>query len=223
MPTTQNNPMLSKQGDAIASVSSGISGTGVQGAIAATNHFAFTASGMYADNSIDNEGEFRKHKAIEFGFGYFRKGRAHFDIFGGMGWAKGEATIQTWGLLSDSYEKQFSGEYKKYFLQSSLGLSRRYVEGAISTRLTAIRFSTLHYAEEGESIWVTKKPRVFFEPAFTFRVFPGARKFFFVGQASLSLFMNKKDEMIYDDDYNFRYEPLHLSVGAGFKFGRNTD
>lgn len=223
VPTAQNAPLFSKQGEVVASGTVGISGANVQAAAAVTDHVAVIVDGMYADNSNENREEFRKHKALEFGVGYFHKRNFHFDAFAGMGWGKGESIHQTLGILTDAYEKEFSGAYKKYFLQTSFGMSRKHVEGALSTRLTAIRYSTLHYAEDGEPIWVTKKPRVFFEPVFTFRVFPGGRKFFFVGQAGLSMFMNRKNENEQDDDYHYRYESLHFSVGAGFKFGRKAE
>jgi hypothetical protein len=214
--------MLSKRGDATAAISVGSAGTNLHAAVAVSDHVAILASGHYANNSIAGKWRYRSHRAAELGVGYFqKKNKMYFEVFGGVGLGKGYARDSTFEFFFDSsVPKIFSGEYVRYFLQPSIGRGGHVVEGAITTRFSVLSFSSLNYSRNDIEENVSGRARVFLEPAFTFRVYPGGGQMFISTQVGTCLFLNERFEE--GSEYNdpFEYSAFQMSVGVGVKFGK---
>jgi hypothetical protein len=223
VPNARNVPMLTKRGEVFASGSMGSAGTNVQVAVAVTDHFAIAASGHYANNSIKREWRYREHRAAEIGLGYFqKKGKSNFEIFGGVAQGNGYARDSTFEFFfAASVPKITSGDYTRFFIQPAFGLSGRFVEGALTSRFSALAFSSLNYSLNNVSEPISKRPRLFFEPAFTFRAYPGGNNMFISYQVGAAIFLDGRNDN--DDDPFFEFSPFQTSIGIGIRFGKKTD
>jgi hypothetical protein len=217
--------MLSRRGEVMTSISMGTAGTNLQAAVAVTNHFGILASGHYANNAIAGQWRYRSHRSAELGLGYFQKNnKLYFEIFGGVGVGKGYAQDSTFEFIfGGSVPKISSGEYVRFFMQPSIGLGGHVVEGAVTARLSVLSFSTLAFSRGGIAENPSTNPRVFFEPAFTFRIYPGGGKGFISTQAGVSTLLNERrvNDSV-DETDSFEYAAFQMSVGVGIRFGKKS-
>lgn len=189
VPTARNVPMFTKKGEALASASSGNAGFNVQGAAALTNHLFVAGTLHVANNNFyrdgDSEERYRKHRAADFAVGYYLRNTIFFEASGGVGLGKGYAQGTYDYIFFPGAHKTLSVEYTRYFIQSAVGFGGDYFEGAISLRFSHLEFSSLNLTLDGQPEVISDRPRLFFEPAVTGRVYPAANGFFINAQVGM--------------------------------------
>ncbi len=121
MPSVPNTPMLTTQGEIAAGAHISLKGNfNFNSAYAVSNHFAVIANGASMSNERDKKDI--KHKAIEFGAGYFDTfgpdNNRILEIYGGFGSGKSERLFREFNnddlLIGTDLQKS---KYDKKFIQ----------------------------------------------------------------------------------------------------------
>lgn len=121
MPSVPNTPMLTTQGEIAAGAHISLKGNfNFNSAYAISNHFAVIANGASMSNERDKKDI--KHKAIEFGAGYFDTfgpdNNRILEIYGGFGSGKSERLFREFNnddlLIGTDLQKS---KYDKKFIQ----------------------------------------------------------------------------------------------------------
>ena len=224
VPTARNVPMFSKKGEALASASSGNAGFNVQGAAALTNHLFVAGTlqaannNLYRDRNDDGENRYRKHRAADFAVGYYLRSTVFFEASGGIGVGKGYAQGTYDFLFFPGAHKTLSVDYTRYFIQAAIGSGGDYFEGAISFRFSHLEFSSLDLTLDGQPEFISDRPRLFFEPALTGRVYPAANGFFINAQVGMCTGSQQNENEVDE----FEHSVIQVSFGAGYRFNRTT-
>lgn len=198
-----NVPLLKGQGEFKASVNTGTSDIEPQFSYAITDHIGIMANGCFSfhDERSDNSPFSPKRNFFEGGIGYLSHSEEHqvIEFFGGYG--KGFVGNNYNIAQSSDY---FSADYQRFFIQPSIGLRGKYLEGGFAFRFSYLtidkylidqNISTQHF---------------YFEPTFTFRGgFENAKA---VIQIGLSKLMGGYDG-------NFDHRPLIFGLGLQFSMG----
>lgn len=121
MPSVPNTPMLTTQGEIAAGAHISLKGNfNFNSAYAVSNHFAVLANGASMNNERDKKDI--KHKAIEFGAGYFDTfgpdNNRILEVYGGFGSGKSERLFREFNnndlLIGTDLQKS---KYDKKFIQ----------------------------------------------------------------------------------------------------------
>jgi len=156
-----------------------------------------------SDNYFDSSAIRYNRNLAEFGIGYFtpidKKGKIHFQAFGGAGF--GKVTITDNGRDNNQllYSRFFNADITKFYIEPAITFrSKEIFAASLSTRFSIIKFRNIqtNYTQaEKESFHLDSIGRnaiVFFEPAFVnsygINKLPGLRIEYQVG---LSLLMSR--------------------------------
>lgn len=177
VPNTINTPLLQNAGEVRLSVDQGVN---AQAALAVTNHIGIIANSMFIPtqkNKNDNDVKVSEGKGymLEAGIGYFKAkpmdnlgSKLVMELYGGGGWGK-----VTWDNIEQS--KKYTNTATRLFFQPGIGWSSRFIEVALTPRLSALSFNdpTGNYTVDElkkENLPYSDSPMfVFFEPAITVR------------------------------------------------------
>jgi hypothetical protein len=165
-----NAPLLQEKGELKASISN----NNVQGAYAATNHFALMANGFWGkfegEKGLTQEGAM-----MELGLGYYLPFAEHFvfDVFGGAGLGRVTQNKRDGnGVL-----KEFSATGNRYFFQPGVGYVTPYWEVALSPRVSYCKYNdhySINYTDkellDNNLNLIDDTYFLFFEPALTAKV-----------------------------------------------------
>lgn len=197
-------PLMEKKGDGHVSGSFGSNGFGVQtgygftdnvGAVASTNFGRVEVAYDAADNS-------RNYSYTEGGFNYFADvgNNRKLEFMGTIG--KGKSSLK--GSYSN---REASGSYMKYSLQSNAAYSINNVDGGLSTRVSYINYYEYDdkAAKEGDT-----PAAFFFEPAF----FSGLNYRFITleSQFGYSIPLTAQKDLAFD------YDRIKALVSVKFRF-----
>jgi hypothetical protein len=219
IPTARNIPLFSGKGDFQGTASIG-NGINVQAAYSPFRHLAVAVNGLAANNKLWPQFGYRTHQSAEFALGYYTNRKFLFEIFGGYGNGRGEGRDSSARFIFfPSVLETAAGQYNKYFLQPTIGLSRKRLQYALSVRLSYVDFKSISLATNNHSEEVEKRPIYFLEPSFTFKFFTTRRPtgVFIFGQAGLNLPMGNHNDIF------FRYSILHYNVGVGIRITHKSD
>jgi hypothetical protein len=177
-PNAQNVPMFKEKNEvrlssayslsSDASETNKIEGLEIQGAYAAGKHFAIIANGYFA-RSIEGNDEYevgtwkQNGNLVECGAGYFKpfsNNRLVGEVYGGFG--GGKISNRYIDEYDPTLNKASSVNFKRYFVQPSIGYSASYWAVAFS-----LRFALLTYDHKPEIGLGTSY--VLAEPCFTIR------------------------------------------------------
>ena len=213
VPNVRNAALFRGAGEVQASGHIGIfSGIDAQAAVSVTNHIGVSGSFESVSRSSENNDKYVKHKFWEGGIGYYENapnGRLCYEIFGGFG--RGEGTAY------NSFDKLFgynpedikaTGEYKRFYIQPSIGSNHRIFNWIASARFSYVDFE--HFTTGGTTA-TYNDPVIFFEPAFTGRVNFGKSPIYSQFQAGFSI--ATQGDSAYD------YQPMTVSFGFGLRLG----
>lgn len=220
-PNAHNIPMLKEkgQGTGTASVQFGplTKGLNVQGALAVSNHVGIMGNyNHFSDRSNDaseEESASTKSKSNmgEIGVGYFNafKDMFVFEAYAGFGGSR----------INTDYDDYWYGAGTSsigtttFFVQPSIGIYKKNVMVAFSTRFRTLSFrdpqfsSTLdEYLKEDMRTLDAKNAFALIEPAFTFRA--GGKSVKFQAQVGWSVML--------DESYLFERDPLNINFGIVF-------
>lgn len=192
-PTAHNVPMFKEKNEVRISAAysivsdvigdNPIEGFEFQSAYAAGKHFAIMVNGFKAQSTEDDESYslgYRHQKAnlAEFGAGYFKpfhKNKLVFEAYGGLG------VGQFKNRYIDEYDSAntiFSSlNFKRFFVQPSIGYSSDYFALAFSMRLALLKYDQKPQIDLGTSYFLV-------EPCFTIRA--GWKSLKFQSQLQLS-------------------------------------
>lgn len=200
---TTNVPLLSGKGEFKASVCTGTSDIEPQLSYALTDHIGLMANGCFSfhDGISDNTTYAPKRNFFEGGIGYLNSPEQHqiIELFGGYG--KGYVGNNYNITQSSDY---FSADYQRFFIQPSIGLRGKYMEGGF-----AFRFSYLTI----DKTMVDKNLSIqnfYFEPTFTFR--GGFENL----KATVQVGFSKR---LGGYDTNFDHRPFIFGLGLQFSMG----
>jgi hypothetical protein len=220
-PNAQNVPVFSEkgQGNGTFSFQFGPLSTGwnVQGALAITDHIGIMGnynhySGRESSvtwNGEDYSSEFKSNMG-EIGAGYFQTFKDKFvvEAYGGLGGSRINTDYEGWNGDGSS-----SVGTTSFFIQPSMGLYKKNVRLAFSTRFRILSFRDIQYnsspgggTQSGLIDLDNMSAKCLFEPAFTFRA--GGEKVKFQAQIGLSVIMSQ--------DYIFEHDPLNINFGVVF-------
>jgi len=189
IPNLQNIPLFRQAGDNMFVISSG-SGVGdnstmldIQGAYALTNHFAVTG-GYFSTNQKggdEPETNFSNGSMYEIGAGIYQPlGKiGSFDLFGGYGNGKQfhQYTANTYDYRDSNLETGAASlRYNRFFARSSIGLTTRIIDLALSARISNMNYYDVnaHIDNQGYEYYTLSRLSGlscwWFEPAVTLRL-----------------------------------------------------
>ncbi len=198
VPNTVNAPLLTNRKELQAAVYTGTSGIDPQVTYAVSDHIGIMLNGSFADVTSDSSASFHKHRFAEIGSGYYThfgtRGKFETFIGAGMGDMQGEFENSLWTAHADL-------DYKRFFIQPSVGFTTKAFDAGISTRLVIVNLREESVSSTG----------VFLQPVLTGKL--GYDHIKGVLQIGLFLPFNA-------DHINFNYQPLVLSLGLQANFGK---
>jgi len=138
LPNMANVPLHKEKGDLMISANAGFTGYNFQGSYAINEKFFANLNAAYANMRIDSN-DFNRSSLGEFGFGYYKvldkKRVVVFESSAGYGLA----SVYDKGYQGNFYG-QLSSNYHKFYLQPSLGVTTDFFDGALTARLTALKY-----------------------------------------------------------------------------------
>lgn len=171
----------------------------VQGSFFSRNERTSSKFDDYFDSSVIKY----KRNLFEFGAGYFtpidKKGKVHFQAFGGIGFGKVDITDNGRDNSQLLYSRFYNANLTKFYIEPAITFKSTEVFAAsLSTRFSVIKFGNVktNYTQaEKEGFHldsISRNAVVFFEPAFVnsygFNKLPGLRLEYQIG---LSLLMSR--------------------------------
>lgn len=169
-----------------------------------SRHLALMANGGYIKRSENDQSDFYRHWYGEIGPGVFfpYEKQFIFEIFSGYG----IGMTKSWDNEISSDINQ--GKYRRFFIQSDLGITLRIVEMAISWRNSYVSFTDFHYNGKNRS---NNKGYWFYEPAVTFKI----------GRENLKFFAQFGGSNAFlEQEIDFNYVNQYLTLGAEFAIGK---
>lgn len=209
MPNSINTPLLKESSQFNVSAHYGVNDIELQSAFALTNHIGLMYNYAYCKDSSSED--YVRQKVNEVGIGLFDaspKGLI-LEIYAGYGKANmysyAKETEWTWPIPIKTKADlvicdKMVGDYEKFFIQPTIGASRKGLSIALSGRISRIKYTDYEwmnqysYDAEGD----------FFEPALTVKI---GDKVKFVGQVGLSFAMNENF-----GDYDYRIGSIGVEV-----------
>ena len=221
VPPVRNVPLFTKRGEFQIQTSFG-NGANTNAAYALTNHIAISAGAMYANNKALFKDDWRVHQSAEAALGYYgAKKRMAFEIFGGYGVGKGlsqEIYSGCFLIFCSSSLDIGRSQYKKFFIQPSIGFNIKRIQLIGTMRLSYLNFQTLSltpyrsYPRESPI-----KKFLFIEPSFSLKYFPSKRYslLFIFAQAGFNLRESNDNPSV-----DLQYFVFHYAGGIGLKIRR---
>ena len=168
MPNIANVPLHQDKGDLIFSANTGFTGYNFHGSYAISDKFFANANAAYANMRRDSS-DYNRSSLGELGFGYYKvldkKRVVVFESSAGYGLA----SVNDKGLQGNFYG-HLSSNYHKFYLQPSIGASTDYFDGALTARITALKyFNYEDFVNPGESIAYYPGMTAYVEPIATLR------------------------------------------------------
>lgn len=218
-PNKLNVPMFEKEKEfsASAAMSFGneLGAYEFQTAYAATNNIGIMANAIFAD--VTSGDEYGKGYLIEAGGGYFSPLNKYyvFDIYGGFGFGNVENGYggQGNGFINSNYSEL---DFKRFFIQPSLGLTTRYIDIILSSRFAGLYYTDFYYPvnlyeRDLEHLrYIEDNPfSMIFEPAATIRL--GYKVLKFQIQIVYSLNINNP---------RLQQEEVNLNLGVCLLIGK---
>lgn len=208
IPNTHNAALFRGAGEFQGSVhlSEGID---AQGAVSVSQHIGLMGNYAYTNRTssdVDND-NYVHHQFWEGALGYYQNSdKFCYEIFAGFG--QGEGT--SYGNYSwfSSTDTEATGKYNRIFIQPSIGSNHRIFNWIATARISYVDFQSF---TSDTQVITYNNPVVFFEPAFTGRIFFGQSPIYSQFQAGLS--------MTVEEQLPFDYEPFQFSIGFGFRLG----
>ncbi len=208
IPNAVNVPLLSNQGQFQGSVYSGTSGYDIQTSYALTGNLGLMANGSFYSNTEDSTGDYSKRNFWEGGAGYYKVfgGAGRFETYGGYG--QGTSTYRNSYELFGSQEVIATGDYRRFFIQPSIGTATDFFDAALSLRTCYVNFYRI---KSGDLSLDHSVDGVFIEPTVTARL--GYKHVKFLAQMGYSLPLGQDVEMF--------WQPFLFNLGLSFDFGKN--
>lgn len=166
-PNAVHTPLLQEKGEIKAAVS--ISNTQIAAAV--SEHIGIMANGYLNRYTSDNKDFKNTGRGTELGIGYFNHTdqRLTYEAYAGAGLYR--------VIMKEAEDaKKFDTHAMKYFVQPSIGWVHRYVEVALTPRLSMVKYmqpKIMGYTPQEIADYhfdvVDQKLHAFFEPALTLR------------------------------------------------------
>jgi hypothetical protein len=202
LPNTLNTPLLKEKGEFNVGLNASIGGCDFQASKAISDNVGFMVNATYLRNEWSDN--YRDHKFVEFGIGYFSHPSKHLvmEIYSGAG--LGANSIKE-TMIFDSEDAQISADYIRLFIQPTLGVYTEGFEGGLSMRVCYINFHKVNYSNIDFI-----KTRTLFEPVLFMRIGPPVLKFQTQFGYSLRPF---KDPW----EFSFFYDEFIISCGFNIR------
>lgn len=209
VPNSINTPMLKERNQLNLSAHYGVNDFEVQSAFALSNHIGLMYNHAFTKEKSSDE--YVRQNVNEVGLGLYKafpKGLI-MEIYGGYGYASMHSYSETGDLppifpiktkADNELSDKMVGDYEKYFIQPTIGVSRSGISVALSGRVSRIKY--IDYEWMNPSNWDAHGD--FFEPALTVKI---GNKVKIVGQIGLSFSMNDNF-----GEYDYRIGSLGVEV-----------
>jgi len=210
VPNPINVPMISEEGEAEVSLTTGLLGTGVQGAYGISEDFSIALNSNFSYQGVKDQGNFRNGFFTELAIGYKFydiSEDSFFDVYGGGGYGAVDASYSV-SLYHSGTRQNIRGEYYRFFLQPSFNVKRKRLNFAMSMRGVFFN-STIVKHNTGNDL---TSPFFHIEPALTLKA--GNRlKFLTQIGASFNPIPTQQIE---------NYRPLLITMGLSYRFKNNN-
>jgi hypothetical protein len=210
IPNAHSTPLFRRAGEFQTAIHIG-QGIDAQGAVSITNHIGVMGGYNYVNrNTSDtNDDKYVKHSFWEAAVGYYgNENKISYEFFGGYG--RGEGTSHAKYAWFGPTELTATGTYQRFFIQPSIGTNHNIFNWIVSTRMSLVDFEKFAY---DNTVVDYNNPVVFFEPAFTGRVYFGRGSPIY-SQFQTAFSFTTQGETVFD------YQPFQLSFGIGLRLGR---
>lgn len=209
VPNSINTPLLKESSQFNVSAHHGFNDFEIQSAFALTNHIGLMYNHAFLkEKSAD---DYIRQNVNEVGLGLynaFPKGLI-MEIYAGYGKASMHSYSETADLspifpiktkTNNELSDKMVGDYEKYFIQPTIGVSRSGISVALSGRVSRIKYTD--YEWMNQSFYDAEGD--FFEPALTVKF---GEKVKIVGQVGLSFAMNENF-----GEYDYRIGSIGVEV-----------
>lgn len=226
IPNIINTPMFTNAGEFQANIAYGSSDYNGQLGYAITDHIAVMVNGNY-NNTVEVYERYndelrenhRKLYFIEGGLGYYNlfSVNGHYEVFGGYGTGQVDILHNSIDWLDLDPDGNVNNKYNRYFLQPSIGFTRKVIEGNFTTRFVVVQL------KPGERI-LKESWNYLIEPAITARI--GFKHIKGIVQIGYSFPLNGElaNEVPFDDHDLYgesdRVNRLFFNLGLNFNIGR---
>ena len=218
VPNTHNAPLLRQKGEAALSFAAGEWRAEFQGAHAATHHTALMLNGSFFHPEDDEEGDGGKGQLVEVGLGYYRMlpRKIAFETYGLLGIGHVENHFPSTLADHPSTTGEIESTLWRYGIQPALGFRSRYLDAAVSARITGLHYGNLSgnlvFAGEDQVAYLRRKSdNLLVEPALTLRM----------GYDFLKLQMQLGHSFNVNNPA-FRQDKGHFTVGIGITWTRTN-
>lgn len=207
IPNAVNVPLLSNQGQFQGSAYSGTSGYDIQTSYALTGNLGLMANGSFYSNTDDSTGNYSKRNFFEGGAGYYKAfgGSGRVEAYGGYG--QGTSTYRNSYDLFGPQEVIATGNYRRFFIQPSIGTATDFFDAAISLRTCYVNF---YQIRSGDLSLDRTVDGIFMEPVITARL--GYKQVKFLAQMGYSLPLGQDVEMF--------WQPFLFNLGLIIDLGK---
>ncbi|MDO9391747.1 MAG: hypothetical protein Q7U71_08240 [bacterium] len=212
IPNAVNVPLLSNQGQFQGAVSVGSSGTDFQTSYALTSNLGLMANGSFYEGTLTDNADATvvdKTKRIFFegGAGYYTAfgSAGRFETYGGYG--QGTSTYSNSYDFFGPQEVIATGNYRRFFIQPSIGTATDFFDAAISLRTCYVNF---YQIKSGDLSLDHNVDGIFMEPVITARL--GYKHLKFMAQIGATIPLGQDVEMF--------WHPFLFNLGLSFDFGK---
>ena len=138
MPNMANVPLHKDQGDLMISANTGFTGYNFQSSYAINDKFFANLNAAYVNSRRDSS-DFNRSSLGELGFGYYKALDQNRVVVFESSAGYGIASVNDKGLQGNFYG-HLSSNYHKFYLQPSIGVTTDFFDGALTARLTALKY-----------------------------------------------------------------------------------
>ncbi|GEM_PF-3513587 len=204
IPPIINASILNQKGEFQATVTYGTAGAEQTFSYAFDNEMYVVLNSSFTIDTVNKNGEKRKHYFFEGGFGYgVTSENWIFNLGGAYGYGSfyGE---HSWEEQNYHYNNAyFEMQMHKFSILADIGLKKQYFELIFSNR-----FAMGYFLLDSDTHYLNSTTYSFYEPGITLKFGPGRVKFFTQGRLSLPL-----------NNPEFNTVPAALSIGLVLHLG----
>lgn len=144
IPTTQNVPLITEQGETNLTVASNYELIELQGAVGLTDKIGIQLNGALYYPAYDGEGDGGNGNLIELGGGYYKplKYNLVFETYGLLGMGKVENHLPSTVEYYPQTKGDISAKFFRYGIQPNFGYKRKNYAAALSSK-----FFVQHYSD----------------------------------------------------------------------------
>lgn len=176
VPNTHNVPLLDGEKDGVLAIHTADHQGEFQAAFALSSNVAIMANGALIKPNNDDKGDGGKGNFLEGGVGYYKKISDFFvfENYALLGFANVENHFPSTLVEHPESSGKIKTHFLKYGLQPSVGFKSKFLEAALSLRLSGLQYygtsGGLIFENENQTTYIHKNRQMFLaEPALTVR------------------------------------------------------